>query len=141
MQELCGGEGAAGAASTTSASGGPGTGSSAAAGLPALPRVRDMADVVCAEALEPYLALELRWLAGLYEARAAALGRGSGLSMELLLYLLAANEEVRGDGREEGWQGDVVRTGGSKASSGGLGCLWKREGGLCKPEQFGGSEM
>ena len=68
-----------------------------------------MADVVCAEALEPYLGLELRWLAGLYEARAAALGRGSGLSMELLLDLLAANEEVSGRGGEGSWElvGDV----------------------------------
>lgn len=95
VQELCGGEGGGAAASTPAAGAGPSTGG-AASSLPAVPRVRDMADVVCAEALEPYLGMELRWL---YEARAAALGRGSLLSMELLLDLLAANEEVGRQGR------------------------------------------
>ena len=102
-QELCGGEGAAAASAASAAA--PG---SAQGGLPPLPRVRDMADVVCAEALEPYLALELRWLAGVYEARAGAAGRAGGLSMELLLDLLAANEEVGAGGWVGAAAGGVV---------------------------------
>lgn len=48
----------------------------------------------CAGPLESYLPMELRWLAGLYDAKVAAAGPRAGLSMEAVLDLLAMNEEV-----------------------------------------------
>ncbi|KAL4458016.1 hypothetical protein ABPG75_012881 [Micractinium tetrahymenae] len=78
LQELCGGgsEGAAAAGGTA---------------------VRDLADMVCADALEAYLPMELRWLGGLYEQKAAAARAapgGAALSMEAVLDMLAMNEEA-----------------------------------------------
>lgn len=68
----------------------------------ALLQVRGLADMVCAAGLEAHLGLELRWLGALYGARVAAAraaGGRQGLSMELVLDLLVANEEVGGGGR------------------------------------------
>lgn len=76
LQELCGGEGGAGAGQAS---------------------LCDLADMVCADALAAYLPMELRWLGGLYEQKAAAARAapgGAALSMEAVLDMLAMNEEV-----------------------------------------------
>lgn len=76
LQELCGGEEGA-----------------ASAGVAP---VRELADSVCADALEAYLPMELRWLSGLYEQKSgAARAQGAvGLCMESVLDMLAMNEEA-----------------------------------------------
>ena len=99
LQELCGGgEGGAGAG---------------------CPPVRDLADMVCADALAAHLPMELRWLGGLGRQRAAA--DSAALSMEAVLDMLAMNEEVGhclGGAAFEGPSPGTMRDGNGRAGVG-----------------------